>query len=92
MRGWVYRLKLLLALARAVILGSESHGMHDYILMSEISDYPNLEGQVPLFISPRNKVAQFYPKALCSLSIASCDSRGYDGGFRTRLHLLQDRI
>jgi hypothetical protein len=27
-------------------------------------DFPNLEGQVPVFISPRNKVAQLYPQAL----------------------------
>jgi hypothetical protein len=30
-----------------------------------IWDPPNLEGQVPVFISPRNKVAQLYPWALC---------------------------
>jgi hypothetical protein len=28
---------------------------------------PNLEGQVPVFISPRNRVAQLYPQALGSL-------------------------
>jgi hypothetical protein len=27
-------------------------------------DFPNLEGQVPVFISPRNRVAQLYPRAL----------------------------
>jgi hypothetical protein len=27
-------------------------------------DSPNLEGQVPVFISPSNRVAQFYPWAL----------------------------
>jgi hypothetical protein len=27
-------------------------------------DSPNLEGQVPVFISPRNTVAQLYPQAL----------------------------
>jgi hypothetical protein len=32
-----------------------------------IWDSPNLEGQVPVFISPRNKVAQLYPRALGSL-------------------------
>jgi hypothetical protein len=41
-----------------------------------IWDSPNLEGQVPVFISPRNRVAQIYPRALCSLSVASYDSRG----------------
>jgi hypothetical protein len=41
--GWVCRLQLLLALANAVILGSESRGTHDCILLSEIRDSPNLE-------------------------------------------------
>jgi hypothetical protein len=41
-----------------------------------IGDSPNLEGQVPVFISPRNRVAQLYPWALGSLSVASYDSRG----------------
>jgi hypothetical protein len=42
----------------------------------------NLEGQVPIFISPRNRVVQLYPQALGYLY----DSRGYGGGIRTRLH------
>jgi hypothetical protein len=29
-----------------------------------IWDSPNLEGQVPVFISPRNRMAQLYPRAL----------------------------
>jgi hypothetical protein len=41
-RGWVCRLQLLLALASAVILRSESHGTHDHILQSQIRDSPNL--------------------------------------------------
>jgi hypothetical protein len=32
-----------------------------------IRDFPNLEGQVPVFISPRNSVARLYPPALCCL-------------------------
>jgi hypothetical protein len=51
-------LKLLLALTGAVILGSESTGTHDHILFSQIRDFPNLEGRNPVFISPRNRVAQ----------------------------------
>jgi hypothetical protein len=51
-----------------------------------IWDSPNLEGQVPVFISPRNKVAQLYPRALGSLFVASYDSQGSDGGILTRLH------
>jgi hypothetical protein len=33
-------------------------------------DSPNLEGQVPVFISPRNRVAQLYPRALGSTFVA----------------------
>jgi hypothetical protein len=39
--------------------------------MSQIRHSPNLEGQVPVFIYPRNSVAQLYPQALDSLSITS---------------------
>jgi hypothetical protein len=52
MRGRVSRLQLLLALASAVILRSESRGNHDHILLSQIRDFPNMEGQVSVFISP----------------------------------------
>jgi hypothetical protein len=58
MRGRTCRLRLLLALASAVILGSESRWTHDYILLSQIRHSPNLEGQVPVFITPRDRVAQ----------------------------------
>jgi hypothetical protein len=51
-------------LASAVILRSESHGSHDDILLSQIRDSPNLEGQVPGFISPMNRVARLYLQAL----------------------------
>jgi hypothetical protein len=37
----------------------------------------NLEGQVLVFISSRNRVTQLYPRALGSLFVASCDSQGY---------------
>jgi hypothetical protein len=60
-RGWVCRLQLLMAPASAVVLRSESRGSHDHILLSQIRDYPNLEGQVPVFISLRNEVARLYP-------------------------------
>jgi hypothetical protein len=51
-------LRLLLVLASAVIVRYESRGTYDRILLSQIRDSPNLEGQIPLFISPRNRVAQ----------------------------------
>jgi hypothetical protein len=40
MRGRVCRLQLLLALASAVILGSESRGTRDHILLSQFRDFP----------------------------------------------------
>jgi hypothetical protein len=44
------------------------------ILYCLIWDSPNLEGQLPVFKSPRNRVAQLYPRALGSLYVASYDS------------------
>jgi hypothetical protein len=85
-RGRFCRLQLLLVLASTVVLGSESRGTHDHILLSQIRDSRNLEGQVPVFIYPRNRVVQLYPQALGCLFVASYDSHGYSGGIRTRLH------
>jgi hypothetical protein len=85
MRGQVCRLHLLLAFSSAVIVGSQSRGTRDHISLSQIRDCPNLEGQVPVFISSRNRVAQLYPQTLGSLFVASYDSQGYSGGIRTRL-------
>jgi hypothetical protein len=85
--GWC--LQLLLALASAVILGSESRGTHDHILLSQIRDCPNLDDQVPVFISPRNRVTQLYPQAVGSFSVDSYDSQRYRSlalGFRFRLN------
>jgi hypothetical protein len=76
----------MLVLASAFILGSESRGTHYHILLSQIRECPNLEGQDPVFIYPRKRVAQLYPPALGSLFVASHDSQGYGGGIRSRLH------
>jgi hypothetical protein len=76
-------------LASAVILGPESCGTRDprdHILLSQIRDFPNLEGQVSVFISSRNRVAQLYSRALGSLFVASYGSQGSAGGIRTSLH------
>jgi hypothetical protein len=51
-RGRVCRLQLLLGLASAVILRSESRATHDHVLLSQIRVSPNLELQVPVFVSP----------------------------------------
>jgi hypothetical protein len=75
-RGWVCKLQLLLVLASALILGSESRGTHDHILLSQFRYSPNLEDQFPVFISPRKRVAQLQPQPLGSLFVASYDSQG----------------
>jgi hypothetical protein len=49
----------------------------------------NLEDQVPIFISPGNRVAQLYPRALGSLYVASYDSQGHSGGILTRLRFVK---
>jgi hypothetical protein len=70
-------LQFLLVLASAIILESESRGTHDHIFLSQIRDFLKLEGQVHVFMSPRNRVAQLYPQALGSLFVASYDSQVY---------------
>jgi hypothetical protein len=45
------------------------------ILLSQIRDFPNLEVQVHLFISPRNMVAQFDLQAMGTRFVASTTVR-----------------
>jgi hypothetical protein len=45
-------------------------GTHYHILLSQIRDCPNLEGQVPVFISPMNRETHLYPQELGSLFVA----------------------
>jgi hypothetical protein len=52
MRGWAWCLKLLLGLASTVILMSVSRGIHEHILLSQIGDSHNLEGQAPYLYTP----------------------------------------
>jgi hypothetical protein len=44
---------------------------------------PNVEDQVPVFMSPSDRVAQLYPKALGPLFFTFYDSHGYGGGILT---------
>jgi hypothetical protein len=74
-RGRVCHLQLLLALASTVILESESGRTHDNISLSQVQDSPNLEGQVPVFTTSSNRVAQLYREALGSLFIIPYDSQ-----------------
>jgi hypothetical protein len=64
-RSWVCTFQFLPGIASAAFLRSESHGTHELSLLSLFLRLPpNLECQVPVFISPRNRVAQLYPRAL----------------------------
>jgi hypothetical protein len=38
-------------------------GIHHHILLSQIRDSPNLEGQLPVFISPGTGLAGYTPRA-----------------------------
>lgn len=81
------RLKLLLILANARILRSESSGTHDHVLLSQICKFPNLEGQVSCVFPPGiGSSSYIYHQTLSSLFVASYDSQGYGGGIGTRLH------
>jgi hypothetical protein len=75
----------MLVLASAITLSSDSRGTRDHILLFQIWDSQNLEDQVPVFISPMNRVTQLYPQALGS-PFVSYDSQGYGEGIRTLLH------
>jgi hypothetical protein len=61
-RGQVCRLQLLLALASAVILGSESYGTHDHILLPLIRDSTKLEEQDPYLYPPRPGWPSYTPR------------------------------
>jgi hypothetical protein len=61
-RGWVRSLQLLLVLASTVILSSDSRGTRDHILLSQIQDSPNLEGQVPYLRPPGTGTPSYTPR------------------------------
>jgi hypothetical protein len=63
-RGLVCAFQFLLGIASAAFLRSECHGVHEHSLLSLFLRLPNLEGQVPVYISPRNTVAQLHPRTL----------------------------
>jgi hypothetical protein len=88
MRREVCHLQLLLVLVRVVILRSESRGTHDHLLLTQIRDSLNLEGQVPVFIAASNRVARVYLQALGSLFVASYGSQGYGPRRKNRFSLL----
>jgi hypothetical protein len=87
-RGRVCGLQLKLTLASVVILGSEPPGSHDYIQLSQVRDSLNLEGRVPIFMSPRNRVNQLYsPRHWIPFSSPPrTHSRGIPTSFHTGLN------
>jgi hypothetical protein len=58
--------------ASAVFLGYDFCDTQDQILLPQIRDSPKLEGQVPVSISPWNRVAQLYPQTLRFLVCNIC--------------------
>jgi hypothetical protein len=61
MTGSVCRLQLLLVLARAVILRSESRGTHDLILLYEVRDSSNLKGSGHRIYIPQEQGSPVIP-------------------------------
>jgi hypothetical protein len=61
-RRWVCRLQLLLALASAFILRSESRRTHDHILLSQIRDSSNLEPRSPYLYPPGRGWPSYIPR------------------------------
>jgi hypothetical protein len=91
MRGRVSRLQLLLVLASTVILGSEHRKTHDHMLLSQIRDSPNLEGQVPVLISHRNMVVQVYLQG-SGFSLSSTTRRATVDVFETASTRAQQQL
>jgi hypothetical protein len=73
--GRACSLQLLLYLASAVTLESEFRGTHEQILLSQIWDSLNLEGQAPVFISSRNRVAQLWSTSSSSSRYIASDGQ-----------------
>jgi hypothetical protein len=65
-------MQLLLVLASAVILGSESRGTHDDILLSQIRDSSNLEGRHCLHVIVVQHSTAIHENHHMFLTIALC--------------------
>jgi hypothetical protein len=83
-RGRVCNSLLLLVSPAQSRSGLSPEGLKTIFDCSNSWDFLNLKCQVPVFISPRNRVAQTYARAL--LSVASYDSQIYGGGILSRLN------
>jgi hypothetical protein len=58
----ICHLQLVLVLGNTVILGYQSCGTHDHILLSWIRNTPNLVSKVPVFISPGTGWPSYNPR------------------------------
>jgi hypothetical protein len=81
-RGWVCRLQLMLALASAVILGSESRGTHDHILLSQTRDSTNptnraFKMEETDIWNMEEEVADSSETSVTSYEIKRCHNRQY---------------
>jgi hypothetical protein len=70
------------AICSVITQWSELRRTRNHTLLSHLR-LPQPGGPGSLFISPRNRVAQLYPRALGSLYVVSYDSQGYGGGILT---------
>jgi hypothetical protein len=61
-RGWVCRIQFLLVLASAVILGSESWGTHNRILLPQIRDPPTWRVSSSYLYPPGTRWPSYNPK------------------------------
>jgi hypothetical protein len=61
-RGWICRLQLLLVLASAVTLGSESGGTHDHILLSQFETPPTWRARPPYIYPPGTGLPSYTPR------------------------------
>jgi hypothetical protein len=87
--GLVCRLQLLMNLASTFILRSECYRPQDHILLSQIRDSANLEGQVTVFMSPSDRVAQLYPRHCVPFPSPSTPRRAAVDVIQTSLHNLK---
>jgi hypothetical protein len=79
-REWICSLQLLLVLASAVILGTESSTTHDHILLSQFCDCPTWRASSPcvyIYIYPKEQDGP----VVGSLLVALYDSQHY-GNFQ----------
>jgi hypothetical protein len=89
MRGWVCRLQLLLALASAFILRSESRRTHDHILLFQIRVPSNLEARFPYLYPPGTGWPSYIPRHWVPFPSPFTTRRTMVDVIWTRLHPLE---